>query len=732
MIKTQTFGLDSIGRTLRERAGVALVVTALVFTAVVVATFGATPKYTAEAQVVIDQRSNDVIDVDAVMSGLPRDAGAIDTEVNIISSKQLAQRVIRKLRLDTDPEFNPALRPEKGLTSLLKSLKAFGASLSGAPPQVADQSAQQRQMMDAVVIQVGRRLTVERVGLSYVMSIAFESDSPGKARDIANAFAQEYIVDQLEAKFDATKTASGWINARLNELRVQMQNADTSVAQYTAANNLMSLQGSTLTEQEISSINGQIAIARATQAEKEARLAAARAQIRAGGGGANVTAALDSDVIKVLRSQRAEVSRRKADLSTRYGDLHPDVLRVNQELQDIDGQIQQEIDRITSNLQSEVDVAHQRTASLEGSLGRSRGALIGNTRAGVKLAQLQGDAEAAKTLYDTFLQRSKETGVQASIAQPDARVSSAAVTPQGPSSPNVKLNLLVGTMLAALMGLAAAFIADALDRGLSSAEQVESDLDIAHLASVPIIASARGSKPDSVRPTEYLLNHPLSAFAESIRTLRASVLYSGVGHRTTDPLVLMITSSFPDEGKSTTAVCLARVMAQAGDKVLLIDCDLRRPSLGRFDAGKSRPGLVEVLAGKAALKDAVIVDEPTGAHILTLSGTTSPGRDIFGSEEMKSLLTQMRSLYGVVLLDTAPVLAVAETRVLSTLADGVIVLAQWKRTPAVAVRRTVDQLTTLGATVLGICLAQVNLEWQSRRAVGDGAYYKRYSKYYGG
>jgi len=723
----RVFDIHHLLATFRRRLKLFLALALLVFVVVLVVTLQATPLYTATASVMIDNRTEQVVDSQAVLSGLPADAAMVDTEVEILRSRQLAERVVDALNLDEDPEFNSALR-SPGLIDQAKAsvLGLFRAASSSAATEPTSLEIQKRR--ESIVDTVRDRLEIRRIGLTYVMGVSFTSPDPEKAARIANAFAENYLLEQLQAKFEATRQANQWLNTRLDDLRGEVIQAEAAVEQYRNANNLLSASGATLTEQEISTYNQQLATVRATQAEDEARLNTARRQMAGGSTGDDVGEALGSIVVQQLRSRRAEVSGRVADLSSRYGPRHPDMLRAERELADIDAQIQAEIGRIVSNLEARVQVSRERTRSMQGSLSGARGTLAANNSAGVRLNELQRNAEASRTLYQGLLDRFKQTTSQEGLEESDARVVSRAIIPGGASSPDVPLNLALGLVFALGAGFAGVVLAEMLDAGMTTGEDVETKLGLPHIGSVPLVDSIAAAGERGQPPADYLLAKPLSAFAEAIRALRTSIQFSRVGQAVR---VITVTSTLPGEGKTTTSVCLARSAAQAGQRVVIVDCDLRRRAVNRLFGIEPQIGLLEVLGGSATLEAALYLDPASGAYVLPLTHTSFTPRDVFNSQAMDQLLQTLKTNFDLVILDTAPVLAVADTRILAAKADTVVFLTRWRATPQKAISNSLKLLDKAGAHVAGVALVQVDMRSQARYGYGDaGYYYGAYKSYY--
>ncbi|CAN5153095.1 polysaccharide biosynthesis tyrosine autokinase [soil metagenome] len=704
----------------RRRARAFLITALIVLAAAVVITLQATPRYTATAEVMLDSRKQNVVDVQQVMPGLTADTSVVDTEVEVLRSRGLAEKVVDKLGLVSDPEFNPYLRKPGGFASL--------RGIFGDKPQIGSPEQQRIKQREAAIDAVERRLKVSRSGLTYVISIQFESDSPKTAAAVANSFAENYVTAQLDTKFEATQRASQWLNSRLDGLRTQVEAAESQVQQYKAANGLLSSEGATLTEQDISNLNKQIADARANQAEQEARLSTARSQMARGSSGDDLGEALNSPVIQQLRGQRAEVSQRVADMEGRYGPRYPELSKAQRQLADIDSQIRSEIQRVISNLTAQAQVARGRTASLEGSLSRARGTLASNNGASVRLNELERNAESVRTLYQSFLDRFKQTTAQQGIEQSDASVLSRAKTPSVPSAPNVPVSLFLGVVAALVAGLAVLIILELLDTGFSTSLDIEQGLDLPNLASLPLLSSTVSSAiAKRIPPTRYVVEKPLSAFAEGFRNLRTSLLASvpGEGSR-----VISITSSLPREGKTTTSICLARTMALAGDSVVVVDCDLRRRNLHRASQHEPTLGLLEALSGQAPLDRCLMRDDLTNAVFLPIAKSDPVIEDVFGSPAMDDLLVELRKRFKFVLLDTAPVLAIADTRILAPKSDGTLFLTRWRHTHRNAVLAGLRQLQSVGAPITGVALTQVNVREQARSGYGDAGYYYGANKSY--
>ena len=548
-----------------------LLVFVVVLAAAAAFTFTRKPAFTATSAVMMDPRQIQIFqntqNSPNVSGDLSVSTEAVATQVQVLTSRGMAERVVDALHLDQDPALtNPAL----GLRG--KIMRVVGAPFGKGQPPVLTPPEQRQAVIDLIL----SRLDVQRLGLTYVIGIKYTDPSPDRAAEIANGFSDSYIQQSISSKSDATKQAGGYLNARLRELGDQASADAGAVQQYRVAHNLLGSQGATLTEQEISGLNGQIATARAEAAADQARLDTARAQLRKGSLGDDVGAALGSPVIQSLRAQRAVVSGQLAELNSRYGPRYPDVLKAQQQLADIDAQIKAEISRVVSNLQANAQVSSKRLASLEGTLGQSRGSLAANTTALAGLTELQQKAASSQQLYDSYLARFKEIMASAGTEQSDARIVSQAVPPTSPSSPRVVLDLALGVIVATMLGVIAAIVAEVSDRSFASGLALERQLHTPYLGAIPLLSSvARGAKRS---PADYVTANPFSVFAEGFRNLKVSILQA---RSTSGAFIVAVTSPLTGEGKTTTSVCLGETSALQG---------------ARHDRGRLRPAPADVAA----------------------------------------------------------------------------------------------------------------------------------------
>lgn len=689
----------------RRRLWLFALVWALVAIGIGVRTSRQVPQYAATSTLVITPARSDVVDgVRGVTAPIQPDSAAIETEVQILSSPALAGRVADALHLERYPMFGG----QAG--AMLQD--AEGSTEPGTHP---------------LAHALASHMTIQRVGLSFVIAISASTPDRHLSAAIANEYVKQYIDQQSSSKNAATHAISGELQGKLDDMEKKVVAADSAVQAYKIQHNLMSTEGSTMAEQQVSTLSGQIASAQADLADKTARLATARQQLARGGGGQDVGATLASSTVGALRTREADTTQRLADLTTRYGELHPDVQKTRKELADIRSQIQHEIDRIISNLSAERNASASRLASLQGSQSSAKGSLTSNNSAMVGLQELERKAEAARTVYLAFLNRSKETVSQEGIAQPDAKVDSLSRVPVLPASPNIPLAILfalVGGPVAGMFGIA---LAEYLDGKVRTKQDVEHKLRVRYVGGIPELKSTLGRLRNNQSPQDYLAEHPMSAFAEAFRGLRAALIQRG----RQIPSVIAVTSALPREGKSTTSICLARTMVSSGSRTVLVDCDIRRRSVSEALLPANWSGLLDYLAGVKTLDQAVFKDPKTDLFVLGTTVAPDFARDLFADRGVERVLDELREHFEVAVLDTAPVLGIAETRAIAAAADSTLMLARWRRTSMKAADAAVEMLLGANAHMRGLALTMVDIRRYASTGYQDVySYHKKFKGYY--
>lgn len=690
--------LRSIGATLRQRqwpilvtVAIALVLTAIAYTL--------TPKrFSANATIALDRRVDDLVGQQNSNAELPLDSPSVDTAVQVLTSPKLAGEVVDALKL--------------------ADVAGFGRK-DDDTPAASPAAARQR-----AIGTVRSNLVVKRTGLSYAINVSYSGADPQRTAAIVNQVVDQYIKDQRTGKEGVRNEQTTLLRDRLVGLRRDVINAEQAVANYRARTNLIDVEkDSTAVQQEISVLNTQLATAEAERAAAQARLSAARTT---GAGGSEETNALRS-----LRDQRAQLGVQRADLAGRYGPLHPDLARIDSQIADLDRTIRTESGRARANLAAEAAVANGRVAAVRSALSAAEGGLTAGNAASVQLAELVRNADSARGLYQAFLDRYRQSVAGQGTDQSNAYVISHALVPGAPDSPSLPL-FAVGGLLAGLLAAGAlVLVLELLESGLKTRHEFEAQLGIPVLGAVPDLATVPGAhtRPrDPMGPADYLIENEGSVFGEAFRSIRTALR---IGHSDQRVRSLAVTSALPNEGKTTTSICLARSAALAGHKVVLVDCDVRRRASSRSMANEVQSGLIDVLKGTASLDQALVQDTASGAFILAQSSQAPADYDLIASRAMQTLIDELAGQFDLVVLDTAPVLPLAEARAIAGMADGVLMVARWRKTPAQAVSLALDLLGRAGAHVQGAAMTMVDLKAQSRGQRNDEmAYYKQFKAYY--
>ncbi len=668
-------------------------------------------RYMAEAVVILDPRKTRVTDLEEVVSSLLPDTLAIRSDVTAIQSKTVANKVVDKLDLMKDPVLNPAV--EGGGRGLLSQL--FGSDEDG---ETASKRAEEERTIVVNNLLLG--LDVVNDGRSYSINIDYRDVNPEKAARIANAFAEAYLENQIEVKYDTSEKATIWFNKRLEALQEEVRKAEKAVETFKEDNNLVGKGGDeTLTQQQLGAINTQLLDARGELAQAEARYNSVKGRSLRQQESSSI--AISSELIRGLKQQEAEVLRQEADMSKRYGRLHPTIVNIRNQLDSIRGKISDEVQKITASIENDYNVAKNKVTMLEKQLADVEGVTVSGNQSMVTLRQLQRQAAVTRTLYESFLSRSKQIVEQQGLQMADSRIVARADIPVEAYFPKKRMFLLLGIFLGGGLGTILAFGFEYLNRGVRSLGELEELCGINGLGVVPV-ADAPPGQPIG----DYILEKPLSGYAESIRAIATAIHFSNVDapHK-----IIMVTSSLPKEGKSCFATSLTRVIAQSGKKVLLIDADLRRPSVhSLLGLDITKPDLAMVLAHDAKLEDAIQRDT-SGADVIVAHTKVPNPHDLLSSHQMELLLIAVREKYDIVIIDSPPIMAVADSAMMAKQVDTALFLVRWGSTTTESVAEGLKKLRLFNVKLAGAVLTQVDMNEQRKYGFGS---YEKYKHYYQG
>jgi polysaccharide biosynthesis transport protein len=677
--------------------------------------------YTATAILLADPRQQRVISSESVLSGIGSDAAAVESQVEILGSTSLAKRVIADLGLDRDPDFSQP-SPIGLLLAELRRAAGF--------PSETDEA----QRLERIVTRFHQKLKVRRRGLTYVLEVTFAASDPEKAARIANAVAEAYLADQIAAKLDATRHASGWLNERLDQLRDRVRDAERAVSTYKAEHNIVDTgEGRSLADRQIAELNQQLILARARTAETRAHFEQVKQAAGRANGGAGLPESLQSPVVANLRSQYAQLAAREASLTLTYGPRHPDIAAIKAQLSDVSRQTDREIARIAAGLRNEYESAQSRERSLDESLTQLKNQSATINQASVRLRELEREAQASRAVLEQFLLRFRETSEQQSLHKADARLISPAAPPANASHPKSALLMAVAFGGSLVLGIGLAAVRENFAPGFRTVREVEDVLSLPVLGLLPLITPKdkdkgwrlRFSQASSERdrhgvdrvPARLSVDQPGSEFAEAVRAMVARLRPD---RSRAQSRLLLVTSSVPDEGKSTVAANLAHAIARSGATTLLIDADTRNPCLTRTIGATRAPGLAEALRRGLPAKRLAQVDAASGLHILPSGQVDSEGgSDLLIDDAFRTALENARGSYDVVILDGPPLLPFADGCYLLDQTDLALLVVEWAKTERESVVAALETAGPWADKIAGVALNKVD---RSAYGLYDGSY----------
>lgn len=685
--------------------------------------------YTAVARMVIDTRKVPAFQQQQVMGDTTTiDTAAVATQVEILMSENVSLAVIKDLKLTEDPEF---VHPSAGLVGAIFNLISSMFDSGMGPSEF--------QLERRALYTFEARRKISRVPLTYVMEISFRSLDPDKAAQIANAISDAYVVDQLEAKYQSTRRASAWLQERIKSLRADASAGEQALVEFKLNNNIVESGGKLMNEQQMSEVTSQLILAHAATAEAKARLDRIQQVMSQDIPDASLTDALRSEVIIKLRQQYLEVAGREAIWSKQYGPGHLAAVTLRNQMLELRRNIADEMGKIAQSYKSDYEISLTRETSIQKSLDSAVADSRITNRAQVPLRELESDAQTAHTMYDNFLQRYTEAVQEQSFPISEARLITPAAPPSTRSHPNTLIVLAVTAAGGMMVAFGAAVLREASDRTFRTGAQVEDVLHVNCIAMLPLLkpigpnaadkqeasaALAKRIRIDRSNLLHYVVDLPFSQFAELLRSLKVMAdLNRGV---------IGVTSSLPGEGKSTIAANFAAMIAHAGSRVILVDADLRNPSLSRSFSPGASAGLVEVAAGRTALNDAIWTDPTTGLTFLPAISSTKllHPNEILASVAIKSLIDKLRGAFDYVIIDCSPLAPVVDTRTTANFIDSYVYVVEWGRTKIDVVEHSLSNAREVYDRLLGAVLNKADMSVLQRyERYRTTYYYRKYSQY---
>jgi polysaccharide biosynthesis transport protein len=701
-----------------------------------------TPMYKASSRIMLDTRTFKPVSTEQALSGVDTfNLGAIQSELEVIQSEFLIGRVVDRLGLASNPEFNGTKPPgfldtslapirdlwHSGIASLLAPPKKEPKAAAAGVPRGnrGDDSDPGRR---AAIGTVSGHLSVSLLGRTFVILVTVESTDGTMSARIANAIAEVYLADQVDNKNEANRRATEWLEERLAELRRNLQVAEEAVATYRRDKGLAGSPEGVVSTQTLSDLNGKYIAAKTRRIEKEGRLVALSKASLNPNELANIAEVSSNATLNSLRSQELELTRKIADYQTQFGPNHPKVQQAQAELASVRSRFLAQTQSITLAIRAELDAAKSEEEELKTQVERASVLSGATSQYEAELKQLEREAQSNRALYESFLNRFKELREQQDIQRADARILAYAWPSSTPSSPQYKTSLFAAFIIGCLLGMAGAIAAEKLDRVFRSASQVEKATGVAVLGMVPLVKGAAGLRANIVTQ---VLDRTTSSAAEAMRAVFTAISLSNLDR---PARVIAITSATPSEGKTTFASALGGLLTKMNTsrRVLLVDLDLRQAKLAQALGLKDRGGTIdEYLMGTKTLDECIRRHDISGVDYICARPDTPNAPEILESHAMKAALATFADRYDLVLLDSPPVMAVSDARIISQLADYTIFIVHWARTPRDVVTSAMSALLAVTDRV-GIVINKVNLAKHALYEYGDyGDYYSRYNSYYG-
>ncbi len=665
-----------------------------------VVSFALTPVYSSTVTVLIESGKGKILSIEEVY-GASQQREHFQTQVEILKSREVAEGTARALQLWNHPLFDPR--------QVVPGWRQRALAAVGIGTAEVESDWTEDKLAAAVARQLADDLSVTPVRLSQLVKVSFESPDRELAARIANALALQYIESERAERYGMTQQVSQQLQERLSDLRQKLTKSEQALQAYREQKGIVALGGSAqaMAGQAIGDLTQRLGEARARRAGLEGQYQQARAA--AGGDLGSIPYLARSPQVASAQARVNDAQTKLAEMLQTLGTAHHRVKQAEAELAELRATLQREQATALAGLTREYEAARATEQSLAAALGTARGAVQSVNREEFELAVLEREYQSNRQLFDMFMNRAKETNLAGDIIPSLARVVDRAVPAIAPVKPQKAQIVLVALVLALFMGALAAVVLDRLDNTIKGGDDAEARLKLPVLATLPEVP-----KSDRAHMVRMFNDQAHSHFAEGIRTARTGVLLSSldVAHKT-----LLVTSTLPDEGKTTVAINLALAHAQTKN-TLLVDCDMRRSQVSRaLGLPPGAKGLTDLLAGTATMNQCIHLVKGTGLLVMPVGDLPPNPLDLLLSQKFKDVLAELSEQFEMVIIDSPPVELVSEALVLAPVVTNVTLVVKAMSTPAPLVRKTLTRLQRAGGNVLGVIVNQLD--------------FKRAQRYYG-
>lgn len=710
-----TLALVEYWRAISRRRWSILALTALVAILATLVASNIRPQYRATATLLFEQGKNKTVSIEEVYSQGLLQREYYQTQVEILKSEELARKTVQKLKLVTHPDYDPR-----------QAQPSWWSRVVGSQAPADQVERTDDEVLKGVVQRFRSGLQVQLVRNSQLAQISFVSPDRELAAKVPNTLAETYIESDLDARMAMTQKASEWLRERMGELRSKVDSAERALQDYRDRERIIDAKGLALSgaSRQLEELTRSVVESRQKRAEAEAAYSMVQ-QAKAGRTQASLDslpAVLRHPTVQRMKEQEAEADRRLSDAAKRYGPEHPRMVQAKAELEAAKESTRKQVEIVIAGLAKEYETARVNESAVERALAQSKADIQGINRKEFQLGVLEREVQQNRNLYDMFVNRLKETSVAGDLQSTVARVIDPATAPGGPFAPNKQQIVGIAAIAALICAALLALLLDRLTNTINSTSDVEGRLGVPALG---VLQKIKGFVKKGFVSELAFFNDTQSTFAEAVRTVRTSVLMSSLddAHK-----VVVITSSVPEEGKTTLSFNLACALGQV-KKVLLVDGDLRRPKIGKLVSRDGRyPGLADLVAGQAQVSQCVFFDERAGIHILA-AGTVPPNPlELLSSRRFQDVIMKLKEAFDIVLIDSAPLQLVSDAQVLSQFASSVIYVVKADATPYQVAQNGIKKLRRVAAPILGVVLNQLDLE-KAEKYYGEYSGYKSYSGY---
>ncbi|MDD1782366.1 polysaccharide biosynthesis tyrosine autokinase [Enterovibrio sp. ZSDZ35] len=685
-----------------------------------------TSTYRATATLLIESQQVKAISIEEVVGIDTRANEYYLTQFEILKSNQVSQRVIDELQLDKVPEFNSNLKSSneptyrKQFSDWLRSHPVLDSLLPKNKDTLKDEESEREATKLRVLRKFKSRLTISPIRKTQLVRISFESEDPKLAAKIANAVGDAFIESNLESKLIATDKANEWLNERLSGLKQNLNASEQALLEFLQHQKLIDDSGiSALTSNELQNLTGRIAEATDRRTKTQALYNALKSNPNAdiAALGAN-TLISNHPQVRDVRMAEAEAEKEVSQLSKRYGPKHDRMIQANARLKSIQRRAEKLIYKLIDGIEKELSSAIEQEQLLKQELLNKKEEFQELSVIKSEYDALKREVDSNSKLYNLFLTRQKETSAASNFSAANARFSDYALVPENPFKPNRKLIVLFAFTVSLSFAVVVVICLDAFNNTITSARDFESKLGLLPTGTIPMVR-AREYKNS---PIDHLVftNSKFSAFQESIDSIRTSLYLS---MPKSDRKFIAISSSVPGEGKTTTAINLAQSFSSI-EKVLLIDCDLRKPTIGkRFGLPKSQYGLSNILVMNVSPKESITTVPGTNLDILPAGMLVANPQELLSGDSFTTLVNELSKKYDRVIFDTPPILPVKDAFIIGKLTKGIVLVLKANSTTKSVYNHTMTLFTKHKISIDGVVINQVTQPKKGKHT------YSEYSKY---